>query len=133
MNRIYEVIFILRPELPEAEAQTLIEQMQQGVTGAGGQVTKVENWGKRPLAYRVRGCREGNYVFFEVEGTGDTLRELERRLKVAEPVIKIFSVRVDQERKKLEKLRHRREHRAARRQRAAPSAGSGSTEAPARA
>ena len=121
--RTYEVIFIIRPELPEAEVDALVEQMQQGVAGAGGQVAKVDKWGKRPLAYRVSGQREGYYVYFEVEGSGDSLRELERRLKVAEPVIKIFSVRVDLERKKLEKLRHRREHRAARRQRAAASAG----------
>lgn len=121
--RTYEVIFIVRPELPEAEVDALVEQMQQGVAGVGGQVTKVEKWGKRALAYRVSGYREGYYVLFEVEGSGETLRELERRLKVAEPVIKVFSVRVDLERKKREKLRHRREHRAARRQR--PTAGSG--------
>ena len=128
--RTYEVIFILRPELPEAEAEALIEHMQQGVTGAGGRVTKVEKWGKRPLAYRIQRCREGNYVFFEVEGAGDTLRELEHRLKVAEPVLKVLSVRVDLERKRAEKLRHRREHRAARRQRPA-AAGASSAEAPA--
>lgn len=128
--RTYEVIFILRPELPEGEAESLVEHMQQGVTGAGGQVTKQEKWGKRPLAYRVGGCREGNFVLFEVEGTGETLRELERRLKVAEPVIKVMSVRVDLERKRAEKLRHRREHRAARRQRPSPP-GSSAAEAPA--
>lgn len=121
--RIYEVIFIILPETPEAEVDTLVEQMQAGVTGAGGQVTKVEKWGKRLLAYRVHGQREGFFVLFEVEGGGDALRELERRLKVAEPVIKVLSVRVDLERKRLEKLRHRREHRAARRQRAAGSSG----------
>jgi small subunit ribosomal protein S6 len=115
--RVYEVIFIIRPEMPEVEVDALIEQMQQGVASVGGQVTKTDKWGKRPLAYHVRGQREGYYVFLEIEGPG--LKELERRLKVAEPVIKIFSVRVDLERKKLEKLRHRREHRAARRQRAA--------------
>lgn len=123
--RIYEVVFILRPELPEAEIEALVEQMQQGVTGGGSRVTKVEKWGKRPLAYRVSGHREGYYVYFEVEGGGEALRELERRLKVAEPVIKIFSVRVDLERKKREKLRHRREHRVARRQRPAPGSSSG--------
>jgi len=121
--RTYEVIFIVRPELPEAEVDALVELMQQGVAGAGGQVPKVDKWGKRPLAYRVSGQSEGYYVYFEVEGAGDSLRELERRLKVAEPVIKFFSVRVDLERKKLEKLRHRREHRAARRQRAAGAGG----------
>lgn len=133
--RIYEVIFIVRPELPEAELEALLEQMQQGVTAGGGKVAKVEKWGKRPLAYRVSGRREGYYVYFEVEGGGEVLRELERRLKVAEPVIKTLSVRVDLERKRREKMRHRREHRAARRQRATPStsSGAGAAEAPANA
>lgn len=127
--RTYEVIFIVRPELPEAEVDALVEQMQQGVTGAGGRVTKTEKWGKRPLAYRISGQREGFYVLFEVEGGGEALRELERRLKVAEPVIKAMSVRVDLERKRTEKLRHRREHRAARRQRPGPASSSSAAEA----
>jgi small subunit ribosomal protein S6 len=126
--RIYEVIFILRPEVPEAELDALVGQLTQGVSDTGGKVTKVEKWGKRKLAYRVHGCREGLYVFLEVEGQGDSVRELERRLKVSEPVIKLLSVRMDVERKKGEKLRHRREHRAARRQRA-PSSPTSSAEA----
>jgi small subunit ribosomal protein S6 len=123
--RTYEVIFILRPDLPETETEAVVEQMKQAAESAGGKLAKEpEKWGKRPLAYRVSGFREGFYVLFEVAGTGETLRELERRLKVAEPVIKYMSVRVDLERKKQEKFRHRREHRAARRQKptAAPSA-----------
>lgn len=126
--RTYEVIFIVRPDVPEADVDALLGQMQETVSGAGGRVTKVDKWGKRPLAYRVQGQREGFYVFLEIEGGGATLQELERRLKVAEPVIKLLSVRVDLERKKLEKLRHRREHRAARRQRAV-AAGGGSAAA----
>lgn len=122
--RIYEVIFIIRPELGEAEVDALVEQMRQAVTDAGGSVAKAEKWGKRKLAYRVGGQREGVYVLFELEGTGEVLRELERRLKVAEPVLKVLSVRVDVERKHAEKLRHRREHRTARRQRAAAAAPS---------
>jgi small subunit ribosomal protein S6 len=127
--RTYEVIFILRPDVPEAEAETLIEHMQQGVAGAGGRVTKVDKWGKRPLAYRVARQREGLFVLFEVEGGGEALRELERRLKVAEPVLKLMSVRVDLERKRAEKHRHKREHRAARRHRPAPAGGAPAAEA----
>lgn len=128
--RTYEVIFVVRPELPEAEVDSLTEQMQQGVAGAGGQVTKAEKWGKRPLAYRVKGYREGYYVYFELTGTGEILRELERRLKVAEPVIKLLSIRVDLERKKMEKLRHRREHRIARRHRSAHSGSAAAEPSP---
>src|SRR5574342_1105251 len=103
--RTYEVVFIIRPDVPEAEVDALIEPLQQAVRDAHGQMVKVEKWGKRPLAYRVARQREGYFVFFELEGMGEALRELERRLKVAEPVIKFLSVRVDLERKKQEKLR----------------------------
>lgn len=127
--RTYEVIFIIRPELPEAEVDALVQQMQQAVTGAGGRMAKADKWGKRPLAYRISGQREGFYVLFEFQGGGEVVRELERRLKVTEPVLKTLSVRVDLERKKSEKLRHRREHRAARRQRPAPPGGGGPAEA----
>src|SRR3989304_5561335 len=129
--RTYEVIFILRPDLPETETDALIEQMQQSVTGAGGRVTNADKckWGKRPLAYRVHGQREGFFVLFEIEGGGEALRELERRLKVAEPVLKLLSVRVDLERKRAEKHRHKREHRAARRHRPAPAGGPSAAEA----
>lgn len=119
--RTYEVIFIVRPDVPETEIDALAESLQQTVAGTGGGVDKMEKWGKRRLAYRVRGQREGYYVFFELHGTGDVVRELERRLKVSEPVIKYLSVGVDLERKRMEKLRRRREHRAVRRQRRAPA------------
>lgn len=119
--RIYEVVFILRPDLPENEVDTVVESVEQTVAGTGGSVTRVEKWGKRRLAYRVEGQQEGAYVFFELQGAGEMVRELERRLKVTEPVIKYLSVRVDLERKKLEKLRRRREHRAVRRQRRTPA------------
>jgi len=119
--RIYEVIFIIRADVPEAELDSLVEGFQQVVASTGSTLAKVEKWGKRPLAYRVHGQREGFYVFFEVHGTGDAVRELERRLKVSEPVIKYLTVRVDLERKRFEKMRRRRERRAARRPRRAPA------------
>lgn len=119
--RIYEVIFIIRPDAAEADVDSLIESFQQVVAGSAGRVEKTEKWGKRRLAYRIAGQWEGYYVYFELHGAGDTVRELERRLKVSEPVIKYLSVRVDLERKRLEKLRRRREHRAVRRQRRAPA------------
>ena len=129
--RTYEVIFIVRPDMPEAEVDTLVESLRQAATGTGGAVDKVEKWGKRRLAYRVGREREGYYVFLEVRGRGDALHEMERRLKVSEPVIKYLSVRVDLERKRHEKLRRRREHRAVRRARSRPeTAGRAGAEAP---
>lgn len=127
--RTYEVIFIIRPDMPDADVDALIEQMQKVVTeteGEKAEVVKADKWGKRTLAYRVAGQREGIYVLFEIQSGGKALHELERRLKVTEPVIKVFSVRVDLERKKVAKLAHKSEHRAARRQqKRASSSGSG--------
>ncbi|MFQ5927962.1 MAG: 30S ribosomal protein S6 [Terriglobia bacterium] len=121
--RTYEVVFILQPDQPESEVDALVALFQEVVssTGGGAGVDKVEKWGKRNLAYRVAGHAEGYYVFFELHAGGDTLHELERRLKVSGPVIKYLSVRVDLERERLEKLRRRREHRAIRRQRRIPA------------
>ena len=120
--RTYEVIFIVRPDLPEDEVTELSEQMQEIVTENEGEIVKTDNWGKRILAYRVEGQREGVYVLFEVNSAdGKALHELERRLKVNDMVIKVFSVRVDEERKRLAKLKHKREHRAARRQQRKPA------------
>ena len=120
--RTYEVVFIIRPDLPEDEVNDLVEQTQKIVTENEGEVVKTDNWGKRILAYRVQGQREGVYVLLEINSAeGKALHELERRLKVNDAVIKVFSIRVDEERKRLNKLKHKREHRATRRQQRKPA------------
>ncbi len=103
--RIYEVMFIVRPDLPEEEREKLVSQMQNVVTGAGGTVQKVDKMGLRRLAYRVSRQREGFYVLLTVEGGGETIREFERRLKVTDAVIKYLSVRIDEEQKRIAKLK----------------------------
>ncbi len=103
--RKYEVMFIVRPDLPEDEVSKLITQMETVVAGAGGKVEKVDKMGRRRLAYRVKKNREGNYVLFTLEGSGETVKELERRFKVADAVIKFMTVRIDEEQKRAEKRR----------------------------
>lgn len=129
-QRIYEVIWIARPETPEAEIDKLIAQFEQGLSAMGSQLDKVEKWGLRRLAYRVRKQREGYYVCFVVRGSGEAVRELERRFKVTDAVMKYLTVRVDEEWKRLEKKRREREKKAARRPRPAAPPQSG-TEIPA--
>ncbi len=118
--RIYEELFIIRPDAPEEEADQFIEAMKAVVTGAGGTVDKVEKWGKRKLAYRIEKHREGAYVLFQFSAGPETVKEFERRLRVSDLVIKFLTVRIDETLKRLEKRRKEREKRAQRRAVAAP-------------
>jgi small subunit ribosomal protein S6 len=124
-ERQYDLIFICRPDTPEAEVDKLVATLEQTATERGGRVEKVERWGTKKLAYRVRKQREGFYVYMMMHGTqGEMIKELERRLKVADPVIKYQTVRLDDEMKRQQKLGQRRDRRAARRRRkTAPPAG----------
>jgi len=101
----YETIFIIRPDAVEEEVDKLIAQMEGVVAGAGGKMEKVEKMGRRKLAYRVARYREGLYALFLFEGGGDTVKELERRFKVTDAVIKFLTVRIDEELKRAEKLK----------------------------
>lgn len=120
--RKYEVMFIIRPDVPEDDANRLVAQMETVVSGAGGKVEKVDRMGHRRLAYRVKKNREGVYVLFTLEGSGDTVKELERRLKVTDAVIKFITVRVDEELKRAEKRKALRAEAEARRPRPKPVA-----------
>ncbi len=121
--RKYEVMFIVRPDVSEEDADKVVAQMENAVTSAGGTVEKVEKMGRRKLAYRVSRCREGLYVLFTLEGSGDVVKELERRLKVSDTVIKFLTVRIDEELERLEKWKALRAKQAARKSKsAAPAA-----------
>jgi small subunit ribosomal protein S6 len=123
-ERLYDLIFICRPDTPEAEADKVLAALEHSATEKGGKIEKLEKWGTRRLAYRVHKHREGQYFFMQLRGThGEMIKELERRLKVADPVIKYLTIRLDEEMKRQKKLVHRRERRAARRPRkSAPAA-----------
>jgi small subunit ribosomal protein S6 len=111
MNRTYELMFIVRPDMPEEELDKLISTLESQVGASGGTVKNVERMGKRRLAYTVRKFADGIYVLLTAEGSGGLIHELERRLRVTEPVIKFLTVRVDQEQKRLEKIKKIRESR----------------------
>lgn len=119
--RIYEELFIIKPDTPEEEIDPFIDQMKNVITGSGGTVDKVEKWGKRKLAYKVDKFREGNYVLMQFSAGPESVKEFERRLRVADPVIKFLTVRIDQTLKRLEKRRKEREKRAHRKAAAVPA------------
>ena len=112
MNRTYELMFVVRPDMTEEDLDKLVATLSSVVpTTSGGSVKSVEKMGKRRLAYVVRRFHEGIYVLMTVEGGGAVMHELERRLRVTEPVIKFLTVRIDEEQKRLDKIKVLRDSR----------------------
>jgi small subunit ribosomal protein S6 len=111
MNRTYELMFIVRPDMTDEDLDKLISNLQSVVPSSGGTVQRVEKMGKRRLAYTVRRFNDGIYVLLVVEGGGAVIHELERRLRVTEPVIKFLTVRIDEEQKRLAKIKALRDAR----------------------
>jgi|SRR5882757_4937648 len=105
MNRTYEIMFIVRPDVEEAELDKLIEGFSANVTSGGGEVKSVEKMGRRRLAYTVRKFNDGFYVLLNVAAAGSLIAEVERRLRVSEQVIKFITVRMDEEEKRLAKVK----------------------------
>jgi small subunit ribosomal protein S6 len=114
MNRIYEELFILKPDTPEEEADGFIQQIQNVITTGKGTVDKTDKWGTRKLAYRVAKYSEGQYVLIQFTADPSLVHEVERRMRVSDLVIKFISVRIDEKLKKIEKRKKQREKRAAR-------------------
>ena len=119
--RIYEELFIVRPDATDEEIDPVVEQLKHVITEAGGTVDKTEKWGVRKLAYRVMKHSEGQYILLQFTAKPDTVKEVERRLRVADLVMKYLTVRIDEKLKRIEKRRKAREKRAARKPPPAPS------------
>ncbi len=111
MNRTYELMFIVRPDMTEEDLDKLLSMLQSIVPASGGNIVKVDKMGKRRLAYTVKRFHEGIYVLMVVEGGGPVIHELERRLRVTEQVIKFLTVRTDEEQKRLDKIKALRDSR----------------------
>jgi small subunit ribosomal protein S6 len=112
MNRTYEVMYIVRPDMEEAELDKLIEGFNAVVTNGGGEVQTAEKMGRRRLAYTVRKFQDGLYILLTIAADGKLVAELERRLRVTEQVIKFITVRTDEENKRLAKVKaHRDAHK----------------------
>jgi len=133
-ERLYDLVFICLPATPEEEINKIITTLESAIGEYGGKVEKIEKMGTRKMAYRVAKQREGFYVYMGLRSTrGELIKELERRLKVADAVIKYMTVRLDEEIKRQQKLTGRRERRARRRPPKPTSASQVETPAPAEA
>ncbi len=92
-NRSYELLYIVRPDLGEAELEEAINKFQKAVNDGGGRVVKIDEWGLRTLAYQIKHLDKGYYVFMEFQGTPDQVRKLEERLKLDENILRYQVVR----------------------------------------
>ena len=105
MERFYEVMFIVRPDVEDADLDKLIAGFEQTIANGGGTLRSTEKLGRRKLAYTVRKFNDGNYVLLTIDADGKLVAELERRLRVSEPVIKFITVRMDEEQKRIDKIK----------------------------
>jgi small subunit ribosomal protein S6 len=112
-KRTYEVIFIVNPEAADDEVMRLSEGVQKIITGQGGSIVKTEMMGKRQLAYEINHKKDGTYVLLEVEGSGSEIAEVERRMRVNDQILRYMTVRVDEARRRAQKLKDRRARKAA--------------------
>jgi len=115
-ERLYDLIYIVRPATPEDEVKKVEHTVEHACTEKGAKIEKSEHWGTRKLAYRVAKHREGIYIYFQIRTThGELIAEIERRLKVQDSVIKYLTIRLDEDLKRQKKLVAIRDKRAARR------------------
>lgn len=114
-NRQYELVYILPPDSTEQQVTEVHQQLEAVVSRMNGQVEKTENWGRKRLAYEIARHKEGVYVLDVIRGPGDLMKELDRRLRVMDQVIRHMIVRVDEEKQVVERTRSKRQATSERR------------------
>jgi small subunit ribosomal protein S6 len=115
MTRKYELVYIVSPEATEEQVTDLHTQVEAIVQRIGGQIEKTENWGRRKLAYEIGRHKEGTYVLETIDGTGELMKEIDRRLKVSDLVIRHLVVRIDEDQAVIERTRAKRTEESRRR------------------
>jgi small subunit ribosomal protein S6 len=113
--RQYELVYILAPDSTEQQIAELHEQVDAVVKRIGGAIEKTDNWGRRKLAYEIGPHKEGVYVLEVINGSGELMKELDRRLKVLDQVVRHIIVRVDEEKKVIDRTRTKRQTESERR------------------
>ncbi len=114
-NRTYEVMYIVNPETASDRIEKLNDAVGKLIEKEGGSVVKVDNIGLKDLAYPIEKKQQGHYVLFEIEGTGQEIAELERRMRVNDMIMRYITVRVDEDRKKADAVKAKKVARAAKR------------------
>ncbi len=111
IKRTYEIMYIAQADIAEEEITKLNDGIQKLVESEGGAIVRIDNIGRKKLAYEIKRKKEGYYVLLEIEGSGREIAELERRFRVNDAIVRYITVRVDEERKAAEKIRAKREDR----------------------
>lgn len=114
-KRTYEVMYIINPETDAEKIAKLNEAVGSLIEKEGGEVVRMDDVGMKQLAYPIEKKNEGYYVLFEINGTGQEIMELERRMRVNDMIMRYITVRVDEDRKAADKRTARREGKAAKR------------------
>src|ERR1044072_4428982 len=114
-NRQYELVYILPPDTTEQQVTEIHQHIDTVVARMNGQIEKTEHWGRRRLAYEIAHHKEGVYVLEVINGTGELMKELDRRLRVMDQVIRHMVVRVDEEKKVVDRTRTKRQTESERR------------------
>src|SRR5437867_11205135 len=115
MSRNYELVYIVSPDATDEQVTDLHNQVGAIVQRMGGALEKTDNWGRRRLAYEIGRHKEGTYVLEVINGTGELMKEIDRRLKVTDLVIRHLAVRVDEEQQVVDRSRSRRTETSRRR------------------
>ena len=108
MNRKYELVYVVSPEATDEQVADLHAQVEAIVQRIGGQIDRTENWGRRKLAYEIGRHKEGTYVLEAITGGGELMKEIDRRLKVSDLIIRHLVVRIDEDQAVVERTRARR-------------------------
>jgi small subunit ribosomal protein S6 len=115
MNRKYELVYVVSPDATDAQVADLHTQVEQITQRLGGKIEKTDNWGRRKLAYEIGRHKEGTYVLETIDGGGELMKEIDRRLKVSDLVIRHLVVRIDEEQSVVDRVRTRRTENSRRR------------------
>jgi small subunit ribosomal protein S6 len=105
MNRKYELVYVLKPDATEQEVAEMQQQVEAIITRLGGTLDKTDVWGRRKLAYEIGRHKDGFYVLHVITGSGELMKEIDRRLKVTEGILRHLVVRVDEHERKAERAR----------------------------
>ncbi|HJR60551.1 MAG TPA: 30S ribosomal protein S6, partial [Vicinamibacterales bacterium] len=108
MNRQYELVYVVSPDATDDQVADLHTQVAAIVERIGGRIDKTDNWGRRKLAYEIGRHKEGTYVLEAINGSGELMKEIDRRLKVSDLVIRHLVVRVDEEQSVIDRARAKR-------------------------